>query len=72
MRILKIKALKGWIKRRDCAKCNKIKQIDLVTRDHDPLDKIMFIILLYQKGIKATRQTLSKTTVADSWAMDLA
>ena len=66
MKTLKIKALKGWTKWMDCAKCNKIKQIGQVTRDHDLLDKIIFIRLLFQKGIKATRQTLSKTTVADS------
>ena len=64
MKTLKTKALKGWTKWMDCAKCNKIKQIGLVTRDHDLLDKIIFIIPLFQ--IKATRQTLSKTTVADS------
>ena len=66
LKILKIKALMGLTKRKDCAKCNKIKLIGLVTRDHDLQDKKIVILLLYHKVIKATRQTLSKTAVADS------
>ena len=63
MKTLKIKGMTKW---KDCANCNKIKQIGLVTKDHDPLDKIMFTILLYQREIKATRRTMSKTTDANS------
>ena len=57
---------KRWIKVIDCAKCNKIKPLDLFTRELDRVGKTMYTRLLHQQGSMVIKQIMSTIIVADS------